>query len=119
MLRVSRKGEPRRITVPVTISVPQDGGSTKNFDIEATYLLPPQEDLDEQLKGLREGDDSIDLAKQYVESVDKIEDEDGNKMPADIETRDIVLNITYARAAIMRDFWLLVNGKGTKARRGN
>ena len=119
MFRVSRTGEARRVTTPVTIQVPQNGGTTTGFDVEVTYKLPPQDELDQQLEGLKEGDDSIDLAKQYVETIDKVADEDGHPLPADTATRDLVLNITYARAAIMAAFWLLVNGKAVKARRGN
>ena len=42
MFRVSRTGEARRVTTPVTIQVPQNCGTTNGFDFEVTYKLPPQ-----------------------------------------------------------------------------
>ncbi|WP_374349641.1 hypothetical protein [Chitinimonas sp.] len=119
------------LTVPVTIDKPVDGGRIEKHQIDVTYLIPHQDQLDEMLKGLRDGDDSVDLAAEVVKRVDKIQEEDGTRIvysdPKGTvdsdefirEVRDDIINVTYARAAIMRDFWKLVNGQRVGAKRGN
>lgn len=134
--RILQKDEQRLVRVPVMIPVPVDGGDVKKHQVQVTYMIPRQSVVDKLMARLRDGDELSELGDSYVARVDDVEEADGSpvRYASDracaieghkdydakaAEIRNEVLEVTYARSAIMATFWKLLRGERIEARRGN
>ncbi|KAF0812789.1 hypothetical protein IGB42_02632 [Andreprevotia sp. IGB-42] len=114
MFKLPKPDERLKVSVPVSIPVPQDGGTVRKHEIDVTFELPLQDEVDQVLA--RQDEDAPDLIEKYIVGADRIQDHAGNPMPYSDELKTSLLNVTYARKAITRAFFATLAGEG---RRGN
>lgn len=104
---------------PVIINVPQDGGTIKAQEINADFLLLPQEQIDEQLTLAREGDGNadIEILRRVVKGIGGVADSDGKAIAYTPELLEKLLKKPYVRSALVNTYFEAAAGK--KAKRKN
>jgi len=107
MFRLPDPNEPLTVTVPVTIPVPQDGGRPKGEEIDVTFQIPLQDQLEEAL-----ADVNGDVLARYLVGFDKVNDAAGKPLVFSDENKASLLRVTYARTALSQKFFAVVRGEG-------
>jgi hypothetical protein len=103
MFKVAQK---RRVTWPVTVRVPQDGGRTLNATFSAEFDVLT---TDEQQDAIQDGKDLLDV--QLVGWDGRVKGEDGEPLPFSPEAKKQVLAITYVRQALFEALGEINSGR--------
>ncbi len=96
----------RRVTWPVTISYPQDGGGVRKerFDVEFEVIS-----VDEQQQVIQRGDDLLEV--QVVGWPKGPRGEDDQPVPFSPEAKKELLGVTYARQGIFEALGEINSGR--------
>lgn len=100
----------RRIKWPVTISVPQSGGTVQKHKIEAEFDLLTQSRLAEVMASDRNADGDTALLREVLVGWEGVADESGQPVEFSAETRDDLVDIPYVRAALIRSYFEAASG---------
>lgn len=104
MFRVSQK---ESYKWPVVVQEPNNGAFTESR-FTAEFKILPQARLDSVAAGREE---NADLADEVLLGWDGVVDRDGNPLLFSEETKAIVLDIPYAKMAIVRAFFSSIAGR--------
>ena len=102
-------------TWPVTIPVPGEGRHERHR-ITCKFRALPQDRLDELVGGPlagtgdRAGSPDAAVLREALIGWDGVQDEDGNPLGFDDESRDRLLGIPFVRTAMVRAYFASVNG---------
>lgn len=100
---------------PVVINEPRDGGGFLSHEIKCEFKLQEQSKMDTLLAQFRE--DDRDILKVLLVGWTGVQNEDGEPMPFNDETRDAFLDLTYVRTALLKAYFDATSGN--KVRKGN
>jgi len=104
-----KRAKKREITWPVTVNVPQDGGTVKPYVIDVKFAPLNEE---ETAKAIGESKDILDVV---VIGWDKYMEEDGTTPIAfNDETKKEFLNVPYHRVALFGAYGEIQNGRGAR-----
>lgn len=104
--------EQRTYKWPVTVHVPQDGGKFTKATFTAEFKALAQSEIDGVLNDLRDGDRDADLCVECLIGWSGVQDADGTDLPFSDEAKTKLLNIPYARAALVAAFFESISGGG-------
>ena len=110
----------KKISWPVTINVPQDGGGTKEQQFTGQFELISQKEYDDFYKdakgGEPAGEKDIGLARRVLTGWgDDVLDEDGNPLEFNAENKEKLIEIPYVRNGIVRSFiWCMHGNKAAE-----
>lgn len=90
-------------TWPVTVKVPQDGGTYARFSFAARFRQLSKEER-EEIRGPRAVDDSAIVRKAVIGWDDQIVDEDRNPVPFSREALDALIDVPYVLQAFARAY---------------
>lgn len=99
--------EKRSVKWPVTVDVPQDGGSTRPARFTVEFHLLDQSVIDAALTEAR-GDAEFLIG--VMQGWDGVADEDGNPLEFSDASARRVLDIPYVRNAVLRAYFEAVSG---------
>lgn len=104
---------------PVIINIPQDGGTTRAHQINADFLLLPQDKYNEQLEISRDSDSGADteMLRRVVKRLDGVADADGKPLDYTPDLLDKMLKKAFVRSALFDAYNEANSGK--KAKRKN
>lgn len=102
---------------PVTINIPGDNGAVTKAEIKADFLLLPQSEVDDLIAAARNGDEDADLLRKVLVGFSGVADAGGNPIDFSEASRDRLLNISYARSALVQSYFKAAGGNRPK--RGN
>jgi len=102
---------------PVTVHIPADGGKFTKGTFTAEFNALPQDQIDKIIKDGRDGDETSDICREALVGWSAVQDEEGNDLPFSEEAKAKLLNIAYARYALLDAFFSSITGGG--ARRKN
>jgi hypothetical protein len=106
MFKLSEK---RTIKWPVTVDVPQDGGTTAEARFEAEFEILGQDEMDAIIES---GQDLLDRVLTGWGA--DLRDETGAAIPYTPEMKAKLLRVPYARAAIYRAYGEIQRGAGAR-----
>lgn len=97
----------------VTVYVPTDDGETKGT-FKARFKRLPQSRIDEVLEIMVDGDSDRGLLDEILVGVEGIADANGNSLPDDDSTLDLVKDDACARAALVTAYFKAIQGKNQR-----
>lgn len=100
----------RRVTWPVTIPVPQSGGSVQKHKIEAEFDILGQSRLEEVMQEDRNADQDAALLREVLVGWDGVAGENGEPMPFSAAALNDLVDIPYVRAALIRAYFEAASG---------
>lgn len=100
----------RCVKWPVTISVPQSGGTVQKHKIEAEFDLLTQSRLQEVMAADRNDDGDAALLREVLLGWDGVADEAGQPVEFSDEARNDLVDIPYVRAALIRGYFEAASG---------
>lgn len=95
---------------PVTVHIPQDGGKFVKATFTAEFRALPQNEIDQVITDAREGDRDADLCAECLTGWSGVQDGDGTDLPFSDEAKAKLLNVPYARIALVTAFFESLNG---------
>lgn len=98
-----------KIKWPVTVNVPQDGGTTKKHQFNADFELISQEEYDAFYA--ENGERDIGLARRVLTGWDGVADAEGNPIDFNGDTKEMMVRIPYVRTGIVTAFIECLYGK--------
>ena len=99
---------------PVSINVPQDGGSHQTQRFTAKFKIIGTRRAEEIMEANRETADAALLAEVFVGWGEDVTDEDGNPLEFTEARRDIFLERPYATLALVRAYFHAATGAKAK-----
>lgn len=99
--------EKRTIKWPVTVDVPQDGGSTRPAKFTVEFRLLDQSDIDVSLAQAR---NDAEFLFEVMQDWEGVADEDGQTIEFSDDTARRVVDIPYVRNALLRAYFEAVSG---------
>lgn len=102
---------------PVNVFVPRDGGKFVKATFTAEFKALPQSEIDSILRDVREGTVDADFCIESLVGWKGVQDDDGSDLPFSDEAKAKLLNIPYARHAVVTAFFDSISGGA--ARRKN
>ena len=100
----------RRIKWPVVISVPQDGGAVQKQKITAEFDILPASAVDQLMQEARSGDQDAALLFEVLVGWDDVSSEDGQPLDFSPEACKELVDISYARNALLRAYFEAASG---------
>ena len=100
---------------PVTVNVPRDGGTFASHQFTAEYKLLEQSKVDALIERFR--NDDADFLNEILVGWDGVFDAEGNKLDFNEDSKRQLLEIPYARTALVKTYFDAANGN--KVKRGN
>ncbi len=95
-------GKPDRYKWPVKLEIPVDGGKFESAEFVAEFKRLPQSRVDQIREAARANDlTDAQLLDEVWTGWDKIKDPDGRPLDYNEPNRDLVLEITGARTALV------------------
>ncbi len=102
---------------PVNVFIPKDGGKFVKATFTAEFKALPQDEIDGVLTDIRDGRADADFAVECLVGWKGVQDSDGSEMVYSDEAKAKLLNIPYARNAVVTAFFESISGGA--ARRKN
>ena len=102
---------------PVTVNIPKDGGKFTKATFTAEFSALPQDEIDNLLQDIREGDRDANFASRCLIGWSAVQDADGNELPYSDEAKEKLLKMTYVRNGVVTAFFDSISGGA--ARRKN
>ncbi len=102
---------------PVTVHIPKDGGKFVKATFSAEFRALPQDEIDNVLQDIRDGDRDADFATTSLIGWSGVQDMDGSELPYSDEAKAKLTNIPYVRNALVAAFFESISGGA--ARRKN
>lgn len=102
---------------PVNVFIPRDGGKFVKGTFTAEFKALPQDEIDSILRDARDGVTDADFCVQSLVGWKGVQDEDGSELRFSEEAKAKLLNIPYARHALVTAFFESISGGA--ARRKN
>lgn len=96
MFKLARE---REVLWPVTVNVPQDGGTVKKVDVRLRYKLACRSD-----EGFKLGADQADALAERITGWEAVANEDGTAAPFTNENLRAALDIPYFFQAALEGF---------------
>ena len=97
----------------VTVVTPTDNGDTKGT-FTATFNRLPQSRIDQILADRMDGDSDSSILDEVLANVDGIADENGNAMPSNDETLNLVKDDSCARIALVSEYFSAITKKNQR-----
>ncbi|MDD5249641.1 MAG: hypothetical protein PHY45_11680 [Rhodocyclaceae bacterium] len=97
----------RRISWPVFVKVPADGGTVEKVEITAAFEIIETTKCDALLK---EADGSKALLRVVLKGWDGISDESGNAIAFGADTLEQVLDVPFVRVAVLNAYFEAASG---------
>lgn len=104
-------------TWPVTVHVPKDGGKFVKATFTAEFRALEQDEIDRVLQDIRDGDPDTNFAGECLSGWKDVQDDDGSALVFSDDNKAKLLNIPYARNAVVTAFFESISGGA--ARRKN
>lgn len=104
-------------TWPVEVFAPRDGGKYQKGTFTAEFKALAQDQIDSILADLRDGRPDTDFALECLIGWKGVQDADGSELAFSDEAKEKLLNIPYARTAVVQAFFESINNGA--ARRKN
>lgn len=117
---LKKAGTPRVVkNWPVVITSAADGGKVSKDEIEVSFLILPQEKMDEQLDASRiaGGNADSDILREVLQDWNGVVDEDGSAVVFNADTLDAALQQVNIRSALINAYFDASSGR--KAARKN
>lgn len=100
----------RRVTWPVTIPVPQSGGSVQKHKIDVEFDLLTQTRLTEVMAEERNADQDAALLREVVVGWSGVANEDGEPVEFSAAALADLVDISYVRSALIRAYFEAASG---------
>jgi hypothetical protein len=99
---------------PVTVQVPQDGGTFIKRTFKVKFALKAQSEMDAAVDALRQ--DDIDILRDLVVGWPdgEVQDNSGQNIDFAEETRDKLIDIPYVRTGLLTAYFNAANGNKVK-----
>ncbi len=97
----------RRVTWPVTVNEPIDGGTVKKSEIKASFDLLPSSESDALLTGT---DGNKALLRRALNGWEGLSEEDGTEIPFTAESVERVIDVTFVRVALLNSYFQAASG---------
>lgn len=109
----------KSINWPVTVSVPQDGGTTKKYKFTVQFDLISHQEYKDFFKDAKDGEPGgegdIGIARRVVTGwQNDLCDESGNPLEYNEENKERLINTSYARGAIITSYIDCSQGKAAE-----
>lgn len=117
---LKKAGTPRVVkNWPVVITSAVDGGKVSKDEIEVSFLILPQEKMDEQLEASRTagGNADSDILREVLQDWTGMIDEEGAAVPFNADSLDEALQQVNIRSAMINAYFDASSGR--KAARKN
>lgn len=101
---------------PVNVFIPRNGGKFVKSTFIGEFKALPQSEIDSILRDVREGADDADFCAESLIGWSGVQDADGSELRFSDEAKAKLLNIPYARHAVVTAFFESISGA---ARRKN
>ena len=102
---------------PVTVYVPKNGGKFFKATFTAEFRALEQDEIDRVLADIRDGDPDMNFAGECLCGWKDVQDDDGSALVYSDDSKAKLLNIPYARNAVVIAFFESLSGGA--ARRKN
>ncbi len=97
----------------VTVYIPTDDGETKGA-FKAHFKRLPQSRIDEVLESMADDDSDKGLLDEILIGVEGIADSDGNPLPNDADTLQLVKDDSCARVATVSTYFKAIQRKNQR-----
>lgn len=104
----------RRIDWPVLIAVPQTGGTVQKHKITVMFVILAQSRLDEIVQEAGGGDQDKAVLGAVIAGWDGVAGDDGQPVDFSAEALAALLDIPYARTALLRAYFEAASGAAAR-----
>lgn len=101
--------QPKSVKWPVTVNIPQDGGTTKKSIFNAEFELLEQPEFTAIYK--ENGGNDEDLIRRTLVGWSDVGDPDGNPINFNSDARELMIRIAYIRTALINAYLECSYGK--------